>query len=82
MRKVLPLQVADIIAYESKKELERQLLLPGNAPRWGFLQLEKLISRSSPNERVVFGNEDCPIALLSKQELAKISTAQKLAHDE
>ena len=82
MRKVLPLQVADIIAYESKKELERQLLVPGKQSRWGFDQLEKLISQSAPNERVVFGNEDCPIALLSKQELAKISTAQKLAHDE
>ncbi len=82
MRKVLPLQVADIIAYESKKEFERQLLTPGKKPRWGFDQLEKLISQSAPTERVLFGNKDCPIALLSKEELAKISTVQKLAHNE
>ena len=82
MRKVLPLQIADIIAYESKKELERQLLEPGKERRWGFDQLEKLISQSGPNGLVLFGSEDCSIALLSKEELAKISMAQKLAHEE
>lgn len=82
MRKVLPLQVADIIVYESKKELERRLLTPEKKPRWGFDELEKLISRSSPNVQVLFGGEDCPIALLSKEELENISMAQKAAYDE
>ena len=82
MRKVLPLQVADIIAYESKKEFERQLLKPEETPRWGFYQLEKLISQSAPHEPVRFGDADCPIALFSKEELAKISAVQKLAHEE
>ena len=82
MRVLLPLQVADIVAYESKKEFERQLFTPERKPRWGFDQLEKLISRTAPNDPVPFGNEGCPIALLSKEELTNISTAQKLAHDE
>ncbi len=82
MRKCLPLQVADIVAYESKKEFERQLLLSGTRPRWGFGQLEKLISRSALKEPATFGEEDCPIALLSTEELTKISTAQKRAYDE
>lgn len=82
MRVFLPLQVADIVAYESKKEFERQLFTPEQKPRWGFVQLEKLISRSAPDGPVSFGDEDCSIALLSKEELTKISEAQKLAHDE
>ena len=82
MRNLPPLQVADIIAYESKKEFERPLLMPGKKPRWGFGQLQKLISRSAPEELVLFGNQDCPIALLSNEELAQISMAQKLAHDD
>lgn len=82
MRVSLPLQIADIVAYESKKEFERRALTPGRKPRWGFAQLEKLISRSAPHVPASFGDEDCPIALLSQGELAKISAAQKLAHDE
>lgn len=82
MRDFPQLQVADIVAYESKKEFERQLFKLGKKPRWGFDQLKKLISRSAPNESVSFGNEGCPIALLSEEELTKISIAQKLAHDE
>ena len=82
MRVLLPLQIADIVAYESKKEFERQLFTPEKKPRWGFEQLERLISGTAPKDPVLFGSEDCPIALLSKEELANISTAQKLAHFE
>jgi hypothetical protein len=56
--------------------------MPGEKPRWGFDKLEKLISRSAPNGPVLFGSEDCSLALLSKEELSKISAAQKLAYDE
>jgi Protein of unknown function (DUF3800) len=82
MRLVLPLQIADIIAYESKKEFERRLFEPEQKPRWGFERLEELMSRPAPVESVPFGSEGCPIALLSREELANISAVQKLAHDE
>lgn len=80
MRVVLPLQIADIIAYEAKKEFERQLFGIDRKPRWGASQLEKLISLPAPHLPVLLGNQDCPIALLSKEELARVSKAQELAH--
>jgi hypothetical protein len=82
MRVVPPLQVADIIAYESKKEFERRMFTPGRKTRWGFDQLERLTSRSALGEPVSFGSDYCSIALLSKEELANISAVQKLEHDE
>lgn len=82
MRIFLPLQVADIIAYESKKEFERRLLTPELKPRWGFGQLENLISRTAPNKPAPFGDQDSSIALLSKEEMAIISAAQKKVHEE
>lgn len=82
MREALPLQTADIIAYESKKEFERRLYESNKEPRWGFSQLEKLISRLTPNESVSFGSDGCPISLFSKEELTNVSRAQKIAYDE
>ena len=82
MRALAPLQVADIIAYESKKEFERRSQAPERVPRWGFTQLEKLISQSSPDGTAPFGDVDSPIALFSSEELTKISEAQRLAHEE
>ncbi|MGH9970592.1 MAG: DUF3800 domain-containing protein [Pyrinomonadaceae bacterium] len=79
MRVVLPLQIADIIAYESKKEFERQVFGLGGKPRWGVSQVEKLISLSAPHLPALLGNQDCPIALLSREELARVSRAQELA---
>jgi hypothetical protein len=82
MRTLAPLQVADIIAYESKKEFERRSRAPEREPRWGFVQLEELISRSALGAAPPFGDVDSPIALFSSEELANISEAQRLGHDE
>lgn len=82
MRVFLPLQIADIIAYESKKEFERQLFTPEHKPRPGFRNLAQLMSGPTHFESVPFGSEGCPIALLSKEELAEVSTVQKLMHEE
>ena len=82
MRALAPLQVADIIAYESKKEFERRSRAPEREPRWGFVQLEEPISRSIPDEATPFGDVDSLVALFSSEELAQISEAQRLVHDE
>ncbi len=82
MRALAPLQVADIIAYESKKEFERRSRAPEREPRWGFVQLEELISRSGPGDAAPFGDVDSAVALFSSEELTKISEAQRLAPDE
>lgn len=81
MRDSLPLQIADIIAYESKKEFERQLNKQKVKPRWGFRQLEKLITLPRGNKAISFGSENCSIALLSKNELTHISNEQRRIYD-
>lgn len=83
MRASAPLQIADIIAYESKKEFERQLNKRSDKSRWGFSQLEALITRLIPNnEAVSFGSKNCSIGLLSKDELVNISNKQKKVYEE
>jgi hypothetical protein len=83
MRNSPPLQIADIIAYESKKEFERQLNKQSQAPRWGFSQLEVLITPPFPNnEPVLFGSKNCSIGLLSRHELAHVSKEQKRVYED
>jgi Protein of unknown function (DUF3800) len=45
MRDLVPLQAADIVAYELKKEHERRLYEPQKAPRYGFQMLMKMTAR-------------------------------------
>ncbi|HEX7332610.1 MAG TPA: DUF3800 domain-containing protein [Pyrinomonadaceae bacterium] len=45
MRKVLPLQAADIVAYEMYKEHERQRYRPLDSPREGFQALQQMARR-------------------------------------
>lgn len=82
MRDSTPLQIADIIAYESKKEFERQLNKPNDKPRWGFSQLEALTRLTPNNEGVFFGSKYCSIGLLSRDELVNISNEQKKVYEE
>jgi hypothetical protein len=83
MRDSPPLQIADIIAYEFKKEFERRLNKSSDKPRWGFDRLEMMITRLTPmNETIPFGSQNCSIGLLSKDELTHISNEQKRAYEE
>jgi hypothetical protein len=77
MREFLPLQIADIVVYESKKEFERRYFKPDSKPRYGFLRLQELLLLADPDESIIFGEEDCRIALLSKDELINISKVQE-----
>jgi hypothetical protein len=45
MRNVVPLQAADIVAYEMYKEYERRTYRPNAAPRYGFQRLVKMTER-------------------------------------
>jgi hypothetical protein len=45
MRDLVPLQAADVVAYELKKEHERRLYEPEKQPRYGFQMLLKMTSR-------------------------------------
>ena len=49
MRDLVPLQAADIIAYELHKEFERQLYKPDKEPRHGYKELEKMAKRVRPD---------------------------------
>lgn len=41
MRKVVPLQAADLVAYEMQKEYERRLYRPDTKPRYGYCELTR-----------------------------------------
>ncbi len=83
MRDCAPLQIADIIAYESKKEFERKLDNCSVEPRWGFCRLEQMIKRLTPVEKdISFGSKDCSIGLLSKEEMVHVSNEQKRVYEE
>ncbi len=45
MRELVPLQAADIIAYELYKEFERQLFRPTTKPRFGYQAIFKMANR-------------------------------------
>jgi hypothetical protein len=76
MRDAKPLQIADIIAYETHKEFKEQLKgAKRQKKRWGFEQLENLLSKKIIGDVFVFGGIFSPIAFYSQYELAKISVA-------
>lgn len=50
MREIVPLQAADIIAYEMHKEFERQLYKPSAKPRYGYERIVKMSSRTGHNQ--------------------------------
>jgi len=50
MREVVPLQAADIIAYEMHKEFDRQLYRPSAKPRYGYQRIVKMCNRMGHNQ--------------------------------
>lgn len=75
VRKAKPLQVADIVAYEVHKEIKEQFKEKRRKKRFGFEQLEILLSKNTLGEPFNFGDVNSPIAFYSKYELAKITVA-------
>lgn len=59
MREIMPLQAADIIAYELYKEFERQLFRPHSKPRYGYQVICKMPARLGQNlPMFAFHNRD------------------------
>lgn len=56
MRKLVPLQGADLVAYEIYKEYERQRYRPDAKPRYGYLRLLQAGSRSASFHPILFHN--------------------------
>lgn len=50
MREVVPLQAADIIAYEMHKEFERRLYRPSAESRYGYQKIVKMSNRVGHNQ--------------------------------
>jgi hypothetical protein len=49
MQKLVPLQAADLVAYEVHKEADRRLYRPKDEPRWAFSELSALAQLNAPN---------------------------------
>lgn len=47
MEESVPLQGADIVAYEIHKEYDRRFYRPQDTPRWGFTELERICAKSA-----------------------------------
>lgn len=76
MRKVSPIQVADIIAYEAHKEFSEQSKGESRTlPRWGFGQLKSLYARQTNRTDYPFGDVNSQFAFYSQSELARITLA-------
>lgn len=83
MRVILPLQVADIIAYESYKELEeRDKGENRRAKRWGFIQLEKLIRAGIPDATYEFGHRLSTIPCHTEKDFMRYSALYSLFKEE
>lgn len=79
MRSNLPLQVADIIAYEAYKELtEREKGENRRAKRWGFTQLEKLLEAVMNGDFYEFGHRLSSIPCHTEQDFLRYSTLYSL----
>jgi hypothetical protein len=66
---VLPLQAADIIAYELHREFERQLYEPSKEPRYGYKELLKMAKRVRPDwHPFVFHDENRVRSFVSKMK--------------
>lgn len=58
MKSVVPLQAADIVAYELYKEFERRLYRPEEKQRYGYLELMKVALRSYTLMPFIFHTRD------------------------
>ncbi|HEX8250641.1 MAG TPA: DUF3800 domain-containing protein [Pyrinomonadaceae bacterium] len=57
MQKFVPLQAADLVAYEVHKEAGRRLYKPHEKPRWGWTELDALSGIGREIPRFVFQTE-------------------------
>jgi len=57
MREFVPLQAADMIAYELYKEFDRQLYAPTRKPRYGYGQMLRMAERTLPYVPFIFYTE-------------------------
>lgn len=73
MRKIVPLQAADIIAYECAKELERRLYKPQFNVRPGFGYLERYYDAFN-GPQIELGNPETPIIFYSVDDLEELRT--------
>lgn len=78
MRVLVPLQVADIVAYECQKEFGRRLNRPNGKVRWGFTRLEGLIRAMTPHLDFQLGDVNTPIIFHGAEMMHGI----KLSFDE
>jgi hypothetical protein len=81
MRQLIGLQIADIIAYESKKEFEREAERPDADSRWGFYRLDEMIKKTTGKYPLVFGDQTSPIMLLTSDELKEVSGVHKMVDE-
>ncbi len=82
MRKVNPIQVADVIAYEAHKEFKEQAKGINRAKkRLGFERLEVLMVSQTNRNSYVFGDTRSPFAFYSQYELARINVAYEKQSD-
>jgi hypothetical protein len=58
MKKVVPLQAADIVAYELHKEFERRRYRPQDKQRYGYVELLKIARRSYTFMPFIFHTRD------------------------
>jgi hypothetical protein len=75
MRDFLPLQAADIVAYELYKECERELYYPERDQRWGVARMGNLMAKKFPNGEIYFRLIDgAYLSTLNKDIMAMLPT--------
>lgn len=73
MRDIVPLQAADIIAYEMYKEFERRTYRADSEPRFGFKRIMAMSKRyNKPPLFRFFANQDFKGLIREQEKLTKI----------
>lgn len=68
MREVIPLQAADIIAYELYKECDRRVNTPSRQPRYGFQVITRMTKRIASGPGYVFIGKRDLLAFINASE--------------
>jgi hypothetical protein len=58
MKKSVPLQGADIVAYELHKECDRHFYRPKDKQRWGYMELRRICTKSANFFPLIIHDED------------------------
>lgn len=72
MRKILPLQVADMVAYECGQEFARRLYTPEFRPRLGFQRIQNSIDQKF-GEPVEIGHHEMPLIFHPPEHIESIA---------